>query len=61
MKIHFIKTGIWCYYKEMKDKKILYARDVFNWQMPKNKEEECQQYIKKFYQSFEGLAFILLN
>lgn len=33
MRIHFIKSGIWCYCKEMKEKQVLYARDVFNWDL----------------------------
>jgi hypothetical protein len=61
MKIHFIKTGIWCYHKDMIEKQVYYARDVFNWYFPDEGRTACEQYIKKFYQSFEGLAFSLLD
>lgn len=40
---------------------MYYARDVFNWDFPADKSEDCHQYIKKFYESFEGLAFSLLK
>ena len=53
MKIHFLKTGIWCYFKEMAEKEVLYARDMFNWSFPEGCDRVlCEQYIKRFYQSF---------
>lgn len=61
MKVHFIKTGIWCYYKDMKEKEVAFARDIFNWNFPEGDRIACEQYIKRFYQSFEGLAFSLLD
>lgn len=38
-----------------------YAHDIFSWDFPHGEKEACEHYIKKFYQSFEGLAFSLLD
>lgn len=62
MKVHFIKSGIWCYYADLKENEVMYARDIFNWEFPSHTAPEtCEQYLKRFYHSFEGLAFSLLN
>lgn len=63
MRIHFIKTGIWAYTKQMEEKEIYYGKDIFNWEMSNDyiKSMTCEKYIKRFYQSFEGLAFSLLQ
>jgi hypothetical protein len=62
MKVHFLKTGIWCYFKEMTAGNVLYAKDVFNWPLAEGCDRNlCEQYIKRFFQSFEGLAFSLLD
>jgi len=62
MRVHFIKTGIWAYTKKMTDEQVYYARDVFNWDLEQHPNRKiCEQYIKRFYQSFEGLAFSLLD
>jgi len=53
MRIHFIKTGIWAYTKEMVDDQSYYARDVFNWDVSHRPDRKaCEQYMKRFYQSF---------
>ena len=31
LKIHFVKTGAWCYHRDMSDHEIYYSRDVFYW------------------------------
>jgi hypothetical protein len=42
----------------MKEKQTLYSKDVFNWKIPWNSDYNlCEQYIKRFYQNFETLAF----
>lgn len=62
MKVHFIKTGIWCYHKEMHEREVMYGRDIFNWAVGEEASRStCEQYIKRFFQSFEGLAFSLLD
>jgi hypothetical protein len=62
MKVHFLKTGIWCYFREMAARNVLYAKDVFNWPFADGSDRNlCEQYIKRFFQSFEGLAFSLLD
>ena len=61
MKIHFIKTGLWCYHKDMREKQVSFARDVFHWDFPAGQRQACEHYIKRFYQSFEGLAFSLIE
>lgn len=62
MRVHFIKTGVWCYSKEMQDNQVYYARDIFNFNAAESQETSiCQKLIKRFYQSFEGLAFSLLD
>lgn len=62
MRIHFVKTGIWAYTKEMADGQTYYAADAFNWRLADRPDRKaCEQYVKRFYQSFEGLAFSLLD
>jgi hypothetical protein len=62
MRVHFIKSGLWCYNKDMHEKQVLYARDVFNWDFTGVIDRStCEKYLKRFYQGFEGLAFSLLN
>ena len=31
LKVHFIKTGVWCYAKNMNDHEVYYSRDAFHW------------------------------
>lgn len=46
----------------MKEKQVLYARDVFDWDLTEVADRSnCEKYLKRFYQSFEGLAFSLLK
>jgi hypothetical protein len=53
MKIHFIKSGLWCYHSDMEEKEILYGRDIFNWNFPENVERKiCEKYLMRFYQAF---------
>lgn len=60
--VHFVKTGLWAYTKDMQDQQTYYARDVFNWDVAKRPDRRtCERYLKQFYQSFEGLAFSLLD
>lgn len=33
MRVHFIKTGVWCYSNEMEDNQVYYARDMFKWDL----------------------------
>jgi hypothetical protein len=41
---------------------VYYARDMFNWDTKNRADSKaCEQYLKRFYQSFEGLAFSLLD
>lgn len=62
MKVHFIKSGIWCYYKEMATSQVYYGRDMFNWKFSQGSDAKmCKEYIKRFYQNFETLAFSLLD
>ena len=62
MRIHFIKTGIWVYSKSMRHNEIRVGEDIFNWQIDdRNDKSHCEKYIKLFFQSFESLAFSLLN
>lgn len=63
--IRFIKTGVWAYTEDMQDNKIYYARDLFNWDYDQDTEsaeaEVCQKYMKLLYESFETLAFSLID
>lgn len=52
MKVHFLKSGIWCFYEGMKEKEVLYARDMFNWDMPSEDRKACEIYIKRFFHNF---------
>jgi hypothetical protein len=53
MRVHFIKSGLWCYHKEMHERQVLYARDVFNWNFTGVIDKStCEQYLKRFYQAF---------
>ena len=53
LRVHFIKTGLWAYTKEMTEQQVYYARDVFNWNLEHRPDRKiCEQYIKRFYQSF---------
>jgi hypothetical protein len=53
---------VWCYSPEMADEKPYYARDVFKWDTwGRDDAEMCHKFAKRFYQSFEGLAFSLLD
>lgn len=62
MRVHFIKSGIWCYRKEMPENQTMYSRDIFNWNLQNRGDSaNCQNYLKRFYQAFEGLAFSLLQ
>jgi hypothetical protein len=57
-----VKTGLWAYTKDMGDGQTYYARDVFNWDVAERPDRNiCEKYLKLFYQSFEGLAFSLLD
>lgn len=31
LKIHFVKSGVWCHGREMRDNEVYYSRDVFCW------------------------------
>lgn len=60
--IHFIKTGIWIYNKNMLQNEIYYARDLFKWNVADRGDKiTCEKILKLLYQTFEGLAFGLLN
>lgn len=60
--IHFIKTGIWIYNKKMTQNDIYYARDLFKWDLTNRSDKiTCEKILKLLYQTFEGLAFGLLN
>ncbi len=60
--IHFIKTGIWIYNKNMVHEEIYYARDLFKWNIAQRQDKiTCEKILKLLYQTFEGLAFGLLN
>lgn len=62
MRVHFIKTGVWCYSNEIEDNQVYYARDMFKWDLWGREDADmCQKFAKRFYQSFEGLAFSLLD
>lgn len=57
MKVHFLKSGLWCYHADMMEKNVFYGKDIFNWIFPERADRNlCEQYIKRFYQSFETLA-----
>ena len=30
MRVHFVKTGMWCHHSEMEENQVYYARDIFN-------------------------------
>ena len=57
LKVHFIKTGVWCYGRDMEDHEVYYARDVFHWEGKNNSKDKTeknvrQKFMKRFYQSF---------
>lgn len=41
MKVHFLKTGLWCYHKDMREQQVSYAHDIFNWDFPHGEKEAC--------------------
>lgn len=62
--VRFIKTGLWTYTEDMRNGQPHYARDVFHWdldELPAAQADTCQQYLKLFFQSFETLAFSLID
>ena len=63
MRVHFIKTGVWCYTHDMEDERVYYARDVFNWDVKQEGADQTtrKNFMKNFYESFQGLAFSLLD
>ena len=62
MKVHFIKTGVWCYSNDMEDNQVYYSRDAFKWDLDGREDKKtCEKFMKRLYESFEGLAFSLLD
>ena len=48
--------------KNMVKDDIYYARDLFKWDLAKRSDKiTCEKILKLLYQTFEGLAFGLLN
>ena len=46
----------------MKENEIYYARDLFKWNIGQRQDKiTCEKILKLLYQTFEGLAFGLLN
>lgn len=47
----------------MKPNEIRYSKDVFNWEGIADRKDrmQCEKYIKKLFQSFESLAFCLID
>lgn len=61
-KIHFIKSGLWCYHAEMPEQQLVFAKDVFNWTFPAHANPKlCEKYMMNFYQGFESLALTLVD
>lgn len=52
MRVHFIKTGVWCYHRNMETSQAYYARDVFKIDPNARDKEKLEKYMKRFYQSF---------
>ena len=47
----------------MKPNQVRVAEDIFNWEGIDDKKDRasCEKYIKMLFQSFESLAFCLVN
>lgn len=61
LRVHFIKNGLWICNEDMDKDQIYVSRDAFNWEgiNDRNDKEQAAKYIKRFFQSFESLAFCI--
>jgi hypothetical protein len=65
LQVRFIKTGLWCETADLEANTPYCAKDVFNWSTQEtaaqSEGKDYQRYMKLFFESFESLAFSLIN